>query len=125
MNATRAFAEAFFILVTANRSRTEGTFVTKTTTPKNKSGQQPGSMHIDKRARQILESHISEGPDDELLTTEQMANWFGCSVQWMEAARHKSTGPKYVVLSNRQIRYRREAGRAFLRKRERQGTGAR
>jgi hypothetical protein len=79
-------------------------------------------MHIDRRAERLLAEHVSEGPDDELLTVEQMADWYGCSTQWFEIARTRGTGPKFVTLSNRQVRYRREAGRDFLRKREKMRT---
>jgi hypothetical protein len=79
-------------------------------------------MHIDRRARSILDSHVSEGPDDELLTTVQVAEWFGCSTQWLEIARHKSTGPRFEKMSNQMIKYRRESVRKWLRQREHQGT---
>ena len=95
-------------------------------TKKKKPGQQPGSMHIDRRARQILDSHVSEGPDDELLNTKQVSNeWLGCSEQKLEIARSKGPGfgPKYVVLSNRQIMYRRKDVRDWLEQRARLWTG--
>jgi hypothetical protein len=79
-------------------------------------------MHIDRRARRILDSHVSEGPDDELLTTREVADWFGCSTQFLEIGRLRGTGPKFVTLSNRQVVYRRSACRDWLKKREHQST---
>ena len=44
-----------------------------TTKPKRQYGQRPGTMHIDRRAKRLLADPVSEGPDDELLTTKQVA----------------------------------------------------
>jgi hypothetical protein len=86
-------------------------------------GQRAGSQHIDRRAGRLLAEPISEGPDDELLTTKQMSEWWGYSEQWFEIARHKNKGPRFVVMGDgRGIRYRRGTARAYLRKREHQGT---
>jgi predicted DNA-binding transcriptional regulator AlpA len=79
-------------------------------------------MHIDRRAGRLLAEHVSEGPEDEFLTTRQVADWLGCSMQWLEILRGRGTGPKYVTLSNRMVRYKRGAVRDWLRKRERQCT---
>jgi hypothetical protein len=79
-------------------------------------------MHIDRRAGRLLAEHVSEGPDDELLTTEQVAEWFGCSVQFLEICRGRGTGPGFQRMSPRKIMYRREAVRKWLRQRERRST---
>ena len=63
---------------------------------KRKSGQRPGSMHIDRRAERLLGDHISEGPDDEALDTQDTADWLGVSTQFLEISRFKGTGPEYV-----------------------------
>ena len=87
-----------------------------------KPGQTPGSMHIDKRARRLLDDHIAEGSDDELLTTEQVAEWFGCSVQFLEILRGRDDGPDFERLAPKLVRYRRGAVRSFLRQREMRST---
>jgi hypothetical protein len=88
-----------------------------------KAGQQPGNMHIDKRAGRLLNDPVSEGPDDELLTTPQVAEWLGVSVKFLELQRGRGTGPGFVDISKRIKKYRREAVRAWLRRRERRSTG--
>ena len=87
-----------------------------------KPGTNPGSMHIDKRAGRLLADPISEGPDDELLTTEQVAEWLGCSTQFLELLRGRGTGPAFVRISPRIVKYRREAVWAWLRWRERMSS---
>ena len=74
-------------------------------------------MHIDRRAERLLGEHISDGPDDESLTTQDVADWLGVSTQFLEIARHRGTGPECVWLSPRQVRYRRGKVRAWLKKR--------
>jgi hypothetical protein len=90
---------------------------------KKKIGQRPGSMHIDKRAGKLLADPVSDGEDDELLSTEQVAEWLGYSTQALEIARLRpGKGPPFIRISPRVIRYRREAVRAWLRKREHAST---
>ena len=79
-------------------------------------------MHIDRRAERLLRDHISDGPDDESLTTQDVADWLGVSTQFLEISRHRGTGPRYVELSPRQIRYLRGDVRAWLKKRSRFST---
>lgn len=85
-------------------------------------GQKPGSMHIDKRAGRLLASHVSEGPDDELLPTKRVAEWLECCEQFLEIQRCRGTGPNFVPISPRKIMYRRGAVREWLRRRERMRT---
>lgn len=90
--------------------------------PDRQYGQYPGTMHIDKRAARLLSDHVSEGPDDELLSTKQVAEWLGLSTQWLEIARGKPTGPRFETIAPRLIRYRRGAVRDWLKKREHAST---
>lgn len=90
--------------------------------PDRQYGQRTGTMHIDKRAARLLSDHVSEGPDDETLSTKQVAEWLGYSTQWLEIARGKHRGPPFVKLSERHVGYRRGAVRAWLRKREHAST---
>jgi predicted DNA-binding transcriptional regulator AlpA len=94
------------------------------TTPKTKSkpSTKTGSLHIDKRAPRLLDDPISEGPDDELLTTEQVANWLGVSVQFLEIQRGRNTGPRFVRISPRIVKYTRGDVRAWLKKRAHAST---
>ena len=95
--------------------------VTITKSP-HKPGTKPGTMHIDKRAGRLLNDPISEGPDDELLSTEQVADWFGCSTQFLEILRGRDTGPPFVRMSPKIIKYRRGSARNWLRRREQLST---
>jgi predicted DNA-binding transcriptional regulator AlpA len=79
-------------------------------------------MHIDKRAARILADHVSEGADDQLLTTKEVASWLQVSTQWLEILRGRAGGPKYTQLSNRMVMYRRDAIRSWLTKRQRSST---
>ena len=47
-------------------------------------------MHIDKRAEKLLTADYN---DDDLLTTRELATALGVSVQFLEIARHRGTGP--------------------------------
>jgi hypothetical protein len=79
-------------------------------------------MHLDRRASSLLQSHVSEGPDDELLTTPQLANWFGTTTQKVEGDRRKGIGPPFVQMAGRDIRYSRGTVRKWLEQRVRQCT---
>ena len=92
---------------------TEGGFIlVKRRKPKR--GQRKGSLHIDKRAQRLLAEPISDGSDDELLTTKQVAEWFLCSEQWLEIGRTKGYGPPFITLANRMVRYQRGGCREYL-----------
>jgi predicted DNA-binding transcriptional regulator AlpA len=85
---------------------------------RSKPGTKTGSMHLDRRAGRILTEHVSEGPDDQMLTTAEVADWLGVSEQWLILLRGKSEGPRYSRLSPKIVKYRREAIRKWLRARE-------
>jgi hypothetical protein len=70
----------------------------------------------------LLADHISEGPDDELLDTVQVAEWLAVSTQFVEILRGRLTGPKFVRMSDKKIMYRRDAVRKWLRQREQAST---
>jgi hypothetical protein len=79
-------------------------------------GTAPGTMHIDRRVDQVLALGVG-GADDDLLTTAQVAAWFGVSVAWLEIARLKGHGPEFETMGPRCIRYRRGQCREWLRSR--------
>jgi predicted DNA-binding transcriptional regulator AlpA len=74
-------------------------------TPQKKLLAAPRSHHIDRRADAIVA--VDVGADDELLSTQAVANWLGVSTQWLEIGRHHGYGPKFQTISQRCIRYRR------------------
>ena len=60
---------------------------------RERAGQRPGSMHIDRRAARLLGESVSDGPDEQSLTTQDVADWLGVSTQFLEIARHRGDGP--------------------------------
>jgi hypothetical protein len=76
--------------------------------------------HLDKRAHELIAD--GAGDDDDLLTSTELAEWFGVSIQWVEIARHKGPGPPWVALSTRRIRYHRSAVLGWLTSRARRST---
>jgi predicted DNA-binding transcriptional regulator AlpA len=68
-------------------------------------------FHFEARADQIA---AAPGSDDELLTGNQMAAWFGVSIQTIDIARHRGDGPPYQRLGPRLIRYHRGSVRQWL-----------
>jgi hypothetical protein len=79
--------------------------------------------HLDRRAEQLLAfeppglGHNNPPADDDLLTSKQVAEWFGVSLGWLEIGRCKGWGPDFVTLGPRSIRYTRGALKKFLRER--------
>src|SRR5437762_2002695 len=76
--------------------------------------------HLDRRALELIEK--GTGQPDDLLSTPELARWFGVSDQWVEIARHQGRGPPWVALSPRTVRYRRDAVWAWLDERVRTST---
>jgi hypothetical protein len=74
----------------------------------------PATFHIDKRADALLAAPGGQGNADDLLTTAQVADWFGVSAQWLETRRSKGDGPEFERLSPKVVRYRRCKCWAFL-----------
>ena len=72
----------------------------------------PKKLHLDKRADEIAVKN--DGAGDDLLSTAQVADWFGCSTQWLEIGRCKNYGPKFTRISARTVRYRRSDVLAWL-----------
>jgi hypothetical protein len=90
-------------------------------TRRKKPGQRPGTMHIDKRAEKLLAEKTAHS-DDDLLTTRELAAELGVSVQFLEIARHKGTGPSFVVLRRRLVAYRWGYVRGWLKDRTHKRT---
>ncbi len=62
--------------------------------------------HLDRRAAEIADKGRQGDPDD-LLTTQEEADWLGVSRQWLEIGRSKGYGPPFDRIGPRHIRYRR------------------
>lgn len=80
----------------------------------------PATHHLDRRADQLIAACV--GPDDELLSPRDVAQWLGVSVQWLAIGRGKNYGPKFQRLSSQVIRYRRADVKAWLADRLHQST---
>lgn len=78
-----------------------------------------GDLHLDRRAARLA---AEPGDDDDLLSTPELALWFGVSTQWAEIGRTKGYGPPFERLGAKVIRYRRGAVRAWLDARSHTGT---
>jgi predicted DNA-binding transcriptional regulator AlpA len=72
----------------------------------------PQRHHLDRRAADIAEK--GAGDPDELLSTAALANWLGCSPQFLEIARSRGFGPRWCRLSSRRVRYMRSDVLAWL-----------
>jgi len=61
---------------------------------------------IDKRANALLTAKPpDENEDDRPIKTAQAADWLGVSTQFLEIARHRGDGPRYIRVGARTIRY--------------------
>lgn len=81
----------------------------------------PKFLFLDRRAQHI--ASLASGADpNELLSTKQLAAWFGTSVQWAEIGRSKGYGPPYIKLGPKSIRYRLGDVLKFLEERSRKST---
>jgi hypothetical protein len=65
----------------------------------------PTTHHLDRRANALIAA--GAGNPDDLLTTEEVAAWFNCSVQWLEIGRCEGYGPPFKKLSPKMVRYKR------------------
>jgi predicted DNA-binding transcriptional regulator AlpA len=83
----------------------------------------PIRHHLDRRAAELAEDGNTGTPDD-LLTTAGVAEWLGLSTQWLEIGRSRGYGPRFVRLSTRRVRYRRDDVFAWLKERTHCSTAA-
>jgi predicted DNA-binding transcriptional regulator AlpA len=72
--------------------------------------------HLDRRADAIAAVE-SDAADDQLLTSQEVAVWFGVSTQWLEIGRSKGYGPKFTRIGPHTLRYRRSDCRKYLKSR--------
>ena len=84
-----------------------------------KKKQDPGSyrLHLDRRAHQLTDVDLHP---NAALTTREVSEWLGVSVQFLEICRHKGTGPKFKKISDTQfgrIRYQVADVNAWLEER--------
>ena len=78
------------------------------------------SHHLDARAAAIIAA--GAGDPDDLLTTKQLAAWFGMKPNTLEIWRSVGKGPPFEQLSPRIIRYRRSAVLGWLDERRHAST---
>jgi hypothetical protein len=78
----------------------------------------PIKRHFDRRAGQLAEQGQVTGNDDDLLTSQQLADWLGVSLPWVEITRSQGNGPPFVRLNPNNIKYRRDAVVEWLKQRE-------
>jgi predicted DNA-binding transcriptional regulator AlpA len=71
--------------------------------------------HLDRRAGELIA--IGAGDANDLLTTKDVAAWFGMSVITLEIWRSKGKGPPFTKLTPRMVRYRRGDALNWLAKR--------
>jgi predicted DNA-binding transcriptional regulator AlpA len=81
-----------------------------------------GNYHLDKRAHDLIARGAPQDPD-QLLSTIEVAQWLGCSRQWLELQRMKGGGPQFLRISRRRIRYRRSDVAGWLSQRAHSQTG--
>lgn len=82
----------------------------------------PGRHHLDRRADHLAREGAAAGDTDDLLDTRTVAAWLGVSTQFLEIARHRGYGPRFVRLSTRRTRYKRSDVLDWLRERTHAAT---
>jgi hypothetical protein len=60
-------------------------------------------LHLDRRA-EVLVVTAPEAANDDLLTTQQVASWFGVTAHWVELARAGGYGPPFTRIAPQAIR---------------------
>jgi predicted DNA-binding transcriptional regulator AlpA len=98
--------------------------MTKAHARKGTAAPQPQRRKIDKTADTAI-AQAPRGDDDLLLDTASTAVWLGVSHQWLELARCKGYGPRYVKVTNRLVRYRKGDIVEYLKSRTTKVEGAR
>jgi predicted DNA-binding transcriptional regulator AlpA len=89
------------------------------------SSKHPTRHQLDRRIDLILANEPpaidKNNPDDDLLTTPQVADWFGVSKQWLEIGRSQKYdyGPPFKKLGPKNVRYRRGSTKGWLTTRKR------
>jgi hypothetical protein len=73
--------------------------------------------HLDRRADRLITE--GEGKADDLLTTQEVADWLGVSGQWVLLGRCENYGPPFVKPFPEVTRYRRGDVIKWLRERVR------
>ena len=76
--------------------------------------------HLDRRALALIDQ-ANAGTDDELLSTAQVAVWFGVSIAWLEIGRSQGYGPAFIRIGRR-VRYSRGAVKSWLQERAHRST---
>jgi predicted DNA-binding transcriptional regulator AlpA len=83
----------------------------------------PKSFHIDKRAA-ALSAAVAAGDGDEMLAPKKVAALTGYSQVWLAKRRADGTGPPFVKVNRRSVRYRRSKLVAWVKEREHKSIAA-
>jgi predicted DNA-binding transcriptional regulator AlpA len=74
---------------------------------------------LDKRAGALADE---EGNEDDLLSTAEVASWFGVAESWLANGRSYGYGPPFHRLGGRLIKYKRSELRKWLMERQHKST---
>ena len=66
---------------------------------------------------QIPKNSQKQSDDDDVWSTKTTAKYMKCSEQWLEIGRCKGYGPKFIRISKRMIRYRKDDVLQYLEER--------
>jgi hypothetical protein len=77
--------------------------------------QVPKRLHLDRRAATIAAA--APRKHDDLLTTPELAEWWGVSETWLENGRLAGYGPPFRKMADRVVRYQVGDALKFLDKR--------
>jgi hypothetical protein len=65
--------------------------------------QVPKRLHLDRRAATIVAA--APRKNDDLLTTKELAEWWGVSEPWLANGRLAGYGPPFKKMADRVVRY--------------------
>jgi hypothetical protein len=69
--------------------------------------------HLDRRADEIA-AQGGDGSGDDLLTTKQLAAWFGVTESWVKRAKARGVGVTPIYVTPHCVRYKRSDALKFL-----------
>src|SRR5947209_7167432 len=82
----------------------------------------PRKHHLDRNAAALAETIAAGGDPDDCFTDTRLAGMLDVTIQWCQIGRLKGYGPKFIRLSPRIVRTRRDDLVAWLRERTHQRT---
>jgi hypothetical protein len=73
----------------------------------------PHRHQLDRRAEQLI-TVSGDNDHTELLTTDEVAEWFGVTPEWLRIGRVNKFGPPFLRIAPKKVRYRRADVLAWL-----------